>query len=206
MPDTDTPATPGPEEDVVDLLLAQHAQIEQLFLLVVGGTGDTRRDAFDDLVKLLAAHETAEEEVIHPLARTLPGGGGDAMVDTRSATSFLSFASTFRSAGCAASPRPYGWRRRPRPRDRIPAPSPRRATWPPGRCWRSSTGYATRCASLRRADRNQPSRDLSTGSPASCGRPCRRAANSQGDTHPWVLPSARATRVAATSCTFRLVS
>ncbi|MEU5962307.1 hemerythrin domain-containing protein [Micromonospora parva] len=83
MPDTGTPATPGPEEDVVDLLLAQHAQIEQLFLLVIGGTGDTRRDAFDDLVKLLAAHETAEEEVIHPLARTLPGGGGDAMVDDR---------------------------------------------------------------------------------------------------------------------------
>ncbi|MHA4949505.1 hemerythrin domain-containing protein [Micromonospora sp. SD19] len=83
MPSAGTPATPGPEEDVVDLLLAQHAQIEQLFLLVIGGTGDTRRDAFDDLVKLLAAHETAEEEVVHPLARTLPGGGGDAMVDDR---------------------------------------------------------------------------------------------------------------------------
>ncbi|MET8199867.1 hemerythrin domain-containing protein [Micromonospora taraxaci] len=83
MPDTDAPTTPGPAEDVVDLLLAQHAQIEQLFLLVIGGTGDTRRDAFDELVKLLAAHETAEEEVVHPLARTLPGGGGDAMVDDR---------------------------------------------------------------------------------------------------------------------------
>ncbi|SCF08171.1 hemerythrin domain-containing protein [Micromonospora chokoriensis] len=83
MPDTDAPTTPGAEEDVVDLLLAQHAQIEQLFLLVIGGTGDTRRDSFDELVKLLAAHETAEEEVVHPLARTLPGGGGDAMVDDR---------------------------------------------------------------------------------------------------------------------------
>jgi hemerythrin superfamily protein len=84
MPDhTGSPATPGPEEDVVDLLLAQHAQAEQLFLLVIGSTGQTRRDAFDDLVKLLAAHETAEEEVLHPLARTLPGGGGDAMVDER---------------------------------------------------------------------------------------------------------------------------
>ncbi|WLS44576.1 hemerythrin domain-containing protein [Micromonospora profundi] len=83
MPDTGTPTTPGPEEDVVDLLLAQHAQVEQLFLLVIGSTGDTRRDAFDELVKLLAAHEAAEEEVIHPLARTLPGGGGDAMVDDR---------------------------------------------------------------------------------------------------------------------------
>ncbi|MBM0231291.1 hemerythrin domain-containing protein [Micromonospora sp. STR1_7] len=83
MPDTHPPATPGPEEDVVDLLLAQHAQVEHLFLLVIGSTGDTRRDAFDDLVKLLAAHETAEEEVIHPLSRSLPGGGGDAMVDDR---------------------------------------------------------------------------------------------------------------------------
>ncbi|MEU4712445.1 hemerythrin domain-containing protein [Micromonospora purpureochromogenes] len=83
MPDTDSPATPGPEEDLVDLLLAQHARVEQLFLLVIGSTGDTRRAAFDDLVRLLAAHETAEEEVVHPLARTLPGGGGDAMVDDR---------------------------------------------------------------------------------------------------------------------------
>ncbi|MEV4481623.1 hemerythrin domain-containing protein [Micromonospora coxensis] len=82
MPDTDAPTTPGPQEDVVDLLLAQHARIEQLFLLVIGSTGETRRDAFDDLVKLLAAHETAEEEVVHPLARTLPGGS-DAMVDDR---------------------------------------------------------------------------------------------------------------------------
>ncbi|XTZ14387.1 hemerythrin domain-containing protein [Micromonospora echinospora] len=81
MPDTDAPATPGPQEDVVDLLLAQHAQIEQLFLLTIGGTGDVRREAFDDLVKLLAAHETAEEEVVHPLARTLPGD--DEMVDDR---------------------------------------------------------------------------------------------------------------------------
>ncbi|MER7267817.1 hemerythrin domain-containing protein [Micromonospora carbonacea] len=81
---TARPAAPGPvEDDVVDLLLAQHARIEELFLLVVGGTGQLRRDAFDDLVRLLAAHETAEEEVVHPLSRTLPGGGGDAMVDER---------------------------------------------------------------------------------------------------------------------------
>ncbi|MBQ1041527.1 MULTISPECIES: hypothetical protein [unclassified Micromonospora] len=45
MPDTDAPASPGPQEDVVDLLLAQHAEIERLFLLVIGGTGDIRRDA-----------------------------------------------------------------------------------------------------------------------------------------------------------------
>lgn len=77
------PATAGPEDDVVDLLLAQHAQIEELFLLVSGGKGEARKDAFDDLVRLLAVHETAEEEIIHPLVRGLPGSGGDALVDDR---------------------------------------------------------------------------------------------------------------------------
>jgi hemerythrin superfamily protein len=77
------PATPGPADDVVDLLLAQHARIEEQFLLVTGSTGDARRDAFDDLVRLLAVHETAEEEIIHPLVRTLPGAGGDDMVEDR---------------------------------------------------------------------------------------------------------------------------
>lgn len=74
---------PGPADDVVDLLLAQHARIEEQFLLVTGSTGRARRDAFDDLVRLLAVHETAEEEIIHPLARTLPGAGGDEMVNDR---------------------------------------------------------------------------------------------------------------------------
>lgn len=74
----------GATEDVVDLLLAQHARIEELFRLVINGADETRRDAFDELVRLLAVHETAEEEVVvHPLARTLPGGDGDAMVDER---------------------------------------------------------------------------------------------------------------------------
>ncbi|MGW4465054.1 hemerythrin domain-containing protein [Micromonospora sp. NPDC004704] len=83
MPDQTGPATPGPEDDVVDLLLAQHAQIEELFLLVSGGDGEVQRDAFDDLVFMLAVHETAEEEVIHPLARELPGGGADDLVEER---------------------------------------------------------------------------------------------------------------------------
>jgi hemerythrin superfamily protein len=34
-------------------------------------------------VRLLAVHETAEEELIHPLVRGLPGAGGDALVDDR---------------------------------------------------------------------------------------------------------------------------
>jgi hemerythrin superfamily protein len=76
----DTPG--GRQLDVVDLLLVQHARIEELFTLAVGTEGDAKRAAFDDLVRMLAVHETAEEEVVHPLSRGL-ADGGDAMVDDR---------------------------------------------------------------------------------------------------------------------------
>jgi hypothetical protein len=72
----------GRELDVVDLLLVQHARIEELFTLAAGTQGDAKREAFDDLVRMLAVHETAEEEVVHPLSRGLVDGG-DAMVDDR---------------------------------------------------------------------------------------------------------------------------
>jgi hemerythrin superfamily protein len=75
-----TPA--GRELDVVDLLLVQHARIEELFTLAAGSREDAKREAFDDLVRMLAVHETAEEEVVHPLSRGLVDGG-DAMVDDR---------------------------------------------------------------------------------------------------------------------------
>jgi hemerythrin superfamily protein len=82
-PDTaDTALPKGPDIDVVDLLLTQHARIEELFILVAGSTGDQKRDAFENLVRLLAVHETAEEEVVHPLSRRL-ADGGDALVDDR---------------------------------------------------------------------------------------------------------------------------
>jgi hemerythrin superfamily protein len=70
-----------PPDDAIDLLLAQHARIEELFVLVAGSDGDTRREAFEDLVRLLSVHETAEEELVHPLTRTLPDS--DALVDDR---------------------------------------------------------------------------------------------------------------------------
>jgi hypothetical protein len=72
----------GRELDVVDLLLVQHARIEELFVLVAGSTGQAKQEAFNDLVRLLAVHETAEEEVVHPLSRGLVDGG-DARVDDR---------------------------------------------------------------------------------------------------------------------------
>ena len=85
MPDpqtADTALPTGADVDVVDLLLTQHARIEEQFLLVIGAAGPARQQAFDDLVRLLAVHETAEEEVVHPLSRTI-ADGADGIVDDR---------------------------------------------------------------------------------------------------------------------------
>jgi hemerythrin superfamily protein len=62
------------EEDVIDLLLHQHVRIRELFGEVESSTGDARRDAFGRLVRLLAVHETAEEIVVHPVARRALNG------------------------------------------------------------------------------------------------------------------------------------
>jgi hemerythrin superfamily protein len=70
------------QHDVVDLLITQHTQIRDLFTEVEAATGQARQDAFHRLVQLLAVHETAEEQVIHPLTRLHVDGGGD-IVDDR---------------------------------------------------------------------------------------------------------------------------
>lgn len=57
------------EKDVVELLLEQHNQIKTLFNRVASAQGTEKREAFEDLVRLLAVHESAEEEVVHPVAR-----------------------------------------------------------------------------------------------------------------------------------------
>ena len=67
--------------DVVDLLLAQHARIEELFLTVLRNRGDRRQEAFHELVRLLAVHETAEEEVVHPFARNVIEAGEAVVAD-----------------------------------------------------------------------------------------------------------------------------
>jgi hemerythrin superfamily protein len=63
------------DADVVALLMRQHGDIRNLFDEVERTTGDERRAAFRRLVQLLAVHETAEEEVIHPFTRgSVPDG------------------------------------------------------------------------------------------------------------------------------------
>ncbi|SFO92859.1 MULTISPECIES: hemerythrin domain-containing protein [Actinomadura] len=87
-----TPANAETTGDVVDLLRAQHGQIRDLFDEVLHTDGDDRKNAFQDLVKLLAIHETAEEELIHPMARRLPGGDGivdDRLAEEREAKELL---------------------------------------------------------------------------------------------------------------------
>ncbi|MFI7321256.1 hemerythrin domain-containing protein [Streptomyces venezuelae] len=63
------------DTDVVSLLMRQHGDIRNLFDEVEASNGEERRAAFRHLVRLLAVHETAEEEVVHPFSRrALPGG------------------------------------------------------------------------------------------------------------------------------------
>ncbi|MFF2721531.1 hemerythrin domain-containing protein [Streptomyces sp. NPDC058011] len=69
------------EEDVVALLMRQHGDIRNLFDEVEDSSGDARRDAFRRLVRLLAVHETAEEEVVHPFARRSFLGGEQVVED-----------------------------------------------------------------------------------------------------------------------------
>ncbi|MEU4328860.1 hemerythrin domain-containing protein [Nonomuraea dietziae] len=65
------------EDDVIDLLLAQHALIRDLFDEVEQSSGRRRAEAFERLARLLAVHERAEEQVVHPKTRaTIDGGDG----------------------------------------------------------------------------------------------------------------------------------
>jgi hemerythrin superfamily protein len=70
------------DDDVVELLIHQHEEIKRLFAKVEKQTGKPRAESFDRLRHLLAVHETAEEEIVHPFARTKINKGA-AIVDSR---------------------------------------------------------------------------------------------------------------------------
>ncbi|MFG3007937.1 hemerythrin domain-containing protein [Streptomyces calvus] len=69
------------DDDVVALLMRQHGDIRNLFDEVEATSGEERRGAFRRLVRLLAVHETAEEEVVHPFARQGFSGGEQVVKD-----------------------------------------------------------------------------------------------------------------------------
>jgi hemerythrin superfamily protein len=69
------------QKDVVDLLLEQHNEIRTLFSRVAGAQGTQKRELFQDLVRLLAVHESAEEAVVHPAARRAIDDGDEVVED-----------------------------------------------------------------------------------------------------------------------------
>jgi hypothetical protein len=67
---------------VTDLLHEQHTHIQALFDRVMEAPNRTRRsEAFEELRRYVAVHETAEEMITHPVARG--GGDGGAVANQR---------------------------------------------------------------------------------------------------------------------------
>src|SRR4051812_16846772 len=79
-PDNDPAKAADRPDDVIAAVLADHATIKTM-MNDVSVAGPDKEDRFRRLVAKLAVHETAEEEVVHPMARGL--AGGDEVVDRR---------------------------------------------------------------------------------------------------------------------------
>lgn len=60
-----------PDRTVTEILHEQHELVRSLFDQMRTTTGAERAKTFDDLRAMLAVHETAEEQVVHPRARDL---------------------------------------------------------------------------------------------------------------------------------------
>jgi hypothetical protein len=69
---------PADSEDVVNLVQRDHREIEQMLDSVTRSAGDERKEVVERLIRKLAVHETAEEEVVHPL---LKEAGADAVAN-----------------------------------------------------------------------------------------------------------------------------
>jgi hemerythrin superfamily protein len=73
-------ASQAQQQDVIELLLDQHNQVRALFTRVKAAEGKEKEQAFHELVRLLAVHESAEEQVVHPIARK---PAGNSVVEAR---------------------------------------------------------------------------------------------------------------------------
>ncbi|WP_181763635.1 hemerythrin domain-containing protein [Streptomyces albidus (ex Kaewkla and Franco 2022)] len=62
-----------PEDDIIGILLSQHARIRELFAEVHQSQSDVKRAKFDELRALLAVHEVAEEMILRPVAKKEAG-------------------------------------------------------------------------------------------------------------------------------------
>ncbi|MFE0761817.1 hemerythrin domain-containing protein [Streptomyces smyrnaeus] len=68
------PAAQLPPDDVVGVLLTQHARIRKLLEAVRSGPAEERERNFRELRALLAVHETAEEMIVRPTVKKIGGG------------------------------------------------------------------------------------------------------------------------------------
>jgi hemerythrin superfamily protein len=59
------------DASAIDLLIDQHDAVRTLLQSIAAGPSDARRSSFEELVRMLAVHETAEEEVVHPRVRKI---------------------------------------------------------------------------------------------------------------------------------------
>jgi hemerythrin superfamily protein len=70
------------ERDVIEVIRSQHEEIKALFARIESAEPSQREDPFCDLRRLLAVHETAEEEVVHPALRRI-GDEGQQVAEAR---------------------------------------------------------------------------------------------------------------------------
>jgi hemerythrin superfamily protein len=70
------------ENDVTEVVLAQHKDVAQRLSAVLNKTGSDRTEEFESLTKFLPVHEAAEQAVIYPALRAL-GDEGNRIVDAR---------------------------------------------------------------------------------------------------------------------------
>ncbi|HEX4813831.1 MAG TPA: hemerythrin domain-containing protein [Nonomuraea sp.] len=69
------------EHDVIELLMAQHGRIRDMFDEVEQAPPDKVEAAFGRLTRMLSVHETAEEEIVHPYARRRLDNGQGVVAD-----------------------------------------------------------------------------------------------------------------------------
>lgn len=70
--------------DVIGVVNEQHNQIKKLLTQVAADRGEALESSFCDLRRLIAVHETAEEEIIYPALRST-GDEGKRLADARTA-------------------------------------------------------------------------------------------------------------------------
>ncbi len=74
-PERDTQMGDLRQGDVVRILLDQHLRVGELFARVASTSGEEKQQLFNELRRLLAVHEVAEEMIVRPVTRVAAGGG-----------------------------------------------------------------------------------------------------------------------------------